>query len=309
MSKPKVAVVVPSNRPERLAAWWDAWLEEFTDKAVYTVHDNEATWLEMPSCFSSKTDGIRCYGFLKALRDGADIIITLDDDVVPAYGGVLQQHVDRLLQPAEQDAWMELVGFRTRGIPFRQQHRSLPCAVSHGLWLGTPDLDAPTQLTSPGLTLYDKPAYNRILPAGSYAPLSAMNLAFTRSIAPAFFFPPMATGCPDHGYDRFGDIWAGIIAKKICDHLRLAVHSGSPWVRHERASDPFTNLIKEAKATKANEEFWRYVDSAPLRSSSVAGCVLDIADHLGYQLNTYCTLLSQRLREWIALLPEDLQPR
>jgi reversibly glycosylated polypeptide/UDP-arabinopyranose mutase len=62
-------------------------------------------------------------------------------------------------------------------------------------------------------------------------------------------------------FDRFGDIWCGIIQKKICDHLRWSVSSGTPYIHHDRASNPFTNLRKEANGIEVNEWFWEKVDA------------------------------------------------
>lgn len=318
----KIAVIVPTCRPASMVPWIAAWAEELkkTQAGLYVCHDVEElssieehvraieqaadgnvsqyAWPEPQGCFSRKTDGIRCYGFLKAYHDGADIFITLDDDVEPAYPGVLRDHVLNLTTPAEQPAWEQVVHFRTRGIPFRSVTRSIPVHVNHGLWLGTPDLDAPTQLCAPGHMLYDKPEYGRVLATGLYAPLSAMNLAFTREMLPAFYFPPQGLG---QSYDRFGDIWCGIIVKRICDHLHYGVRSGAPWVRHKRQSDPFANLIKEAPGTQANESFWHVIDSIHLASNTVAGCMDDIAYALDC-MDGYYKQLGNSIHAWLSLL-------
>jgi hypothetical protein len=61
-------------------------------------------------------------------------------------------------------------------------------------------------------------------------------------------------------FDRFGDIWCGILMKKCADILGKSVSTGLPYIRHERASNPFTNLKKEANGLEVNEKFWEYVD-------------------------------------------------
>jgi reversibly glycosylated polypeptide/UDP-arabinopyranose mutase len=101
--------------------------------------------------------------------------------------------------------------------------------LSHGLWYGIPDLDAPTQLVSPSLKLTS--VETRVMPRGTYFPMCGMNLAFTPALAPAMYFLLMGEGWP---YDRFDDIWAGVLVKKVCDHLGLAVASGEPVVEHRR---------------------------------------------------------------------------
>ena len=49
--------------------------------------------------------------------------------------------------------------------------------------------------------------------------------------------------------------------KKICDHLGLDVSIGKPTVFHQRASDPFVNLVKEAPGIALNESFWQEIDA------------------------------------------------
>ncbi|MBI4065127.1 hypothetical protein HY409_02060 [Candidatus Gottesmanbacteria bacterium] len=52
--------------------------------------------------FSRKNAGIRSYGFWKAYRLGADIIITLDDDCYPVEIGFVSRHVQNLSLKAPQ---------------------------------------------------------------------------------------------------------------------------------------------------------------------------------------------------------------
>ena len=313
-----VAVVVPTCRPESIPVWLDAWASELEEVSatVYIVEDapqrsgisssipfKHLSHADITSdIISTKTDGVRCLGFLHAFRDGADIIITLDDDVTPATKmPVLQTHVDRLTQPVKQQAWgFALTDKRTRGLPYVAGHRIIPCVVNHGLWLGQPDLDASNQLVSNWRieNFADEP-FAAALPQGTYIPISAMNLAFRREITCAYYFPPQGAGQP---FDRFGDIWAGVIAKRVCDHLKLGVRSGAPYVQHERASNPFSNLIKEAPGIAANERFWQVIDAAKLVSSTPEGCCGDIWEHLQRQQDTYLNRLGVCMEAWWRLL-------
>jgi hypothetical protein len=61
----------------------------------------------------------------------------------------------------------------------------------------------------------------------------------------------------EHPFDRWGDIWSGIIAKKICDTEGWAVViNGSASIEHRRASDVNTNIKKEASGYAVNENLW-----------------------------------------------------
>jgi reversibly glycosylated polypeptide/UDP-arabinopyranose mutase len=114
---------------------------------------------------------------------------------------------------------------------------------------------------------------------GSYFPMSGMNLAFRASFAPAMWFPLMGRGWP---FDRFDDIWAGVLAKRVADHLGFGMISGDPTVEHRRASNVFANLRKEAAGIEANETFWRAVDSVALDAdaTTVAGAYLQLSERL-----------------------------
>src|SRR3989304_3774293 len=73
------------------------------------------------------------------------------------------------------------------------------------------------------------------------------------------------------GFERFGDIWSGVIFKKIADHLGYAIASGYPIIWHAKASNVFTNLKKEASGIKINETFWEIIDTIELPDVA-SGC-------------------------------------
>jgi hypothetical protein len=101
-------------------------------------------------------------------------------------------------------------------------------------------------------------------------------------------------------YPRLGDIWAGVLSKKICDHLDFRVHSGEPPVAHERASNPFQNLIEEAEGMPANELFWQDVDAVQLTEIDVSYCYAELANKLR-GLEIY-PKLSENMNRWLTEL-------
>ena len=133
--------------------------------------------------------------------------------------------------------------------------------------------------------------------------MCGMNLAFKPEVAPAMYFAPSG---PDQPYDRFDDIWMGIIAKRVFDHLRLYCYTGYPQVVHDRASDPFKNLIKEAPGIEANEGFWAYIDAIDLTHSDLTQCVRDIARYMSdhpYRDEAYFVRYGSALLTWTENLP------
>src|SRR5258708_30207676 len=134
--------------------------------------------------------------------------------------------------------------------------------IHHGLWSNVPDLDASRKLMMPDLRLKPATTVKRV-PEGRFFPMCGMNLAFRPAMIPALYF--LLMGRHRDGsqlpYDRFGDIWAGVFAKKVADHLGFAVSSRAPSILHSRASNPEMNLQKETPGYPVNEVLWQTVEA------------------------------------------------
>lgn len=255
--------------------------------------------------FSRQNAGIRSYGFWKAYQSGADIIITLDDDCYPVDRDFVKQHVDNLSMYIP-DRWINTYPNRafiyTRGMPYKNRHER-KAVVSHGLWTNQIDLDAQTQLKHLKINLPSYPSVVQLVPSGVYFPMCSMNLAFSREATPLMYFPLMGKD-PDGntwGFDRFDDIWAGLFAKKIMDHLNLAAVNGSPFVEHRKASDIQKNLMKEKRGIAQNETLWRLVDKVVLTKKTPAACYVELAQKIRFPKNTYFTYLRRAMEIWASL--------
>ena len=165
--------------------------------------------------------------------------------------------------------------------------------MNHGLWKNVPDYDAVTQLMSSRVELSFEPV-DQTIPIGRYFPMCGMNLAFKPKLVPALYFLLMGK---DYEYDRMGDIWAGIIVKKICDHLGYAVNSGKPLVDHRRASNVWNNLVKEAPGMAVNDSLWQRVDSVVLTGPNVKECYVEISEKLCMK-GEYWDRLQLAMRTW-----------
>ena len=243
----------------------------------------DRTWI-----IPRRSDTVRSFGYYWAWKLGFERIMTLDDDCYPA-SGYENLSVLHLKMLDGRTRWFNTLNSgKPRGMPYYNLG-SRPVMVNHGLWTNVLDYDAPTQLAAPFEETFSHD--NRVVSAGSYFPFCGMNAMWCREATVLMYhllmghayeehtsltgeglgkYGFMKTGLGDScaGYtpmtklpfDRFGDIWCGIIMKKICDELDWAVSSGTPYIRHERASNPFTNLKKEANGVEVNERFWEYID-------------------------------------------------
>lgn len=268
-----------------------------------------------PWIIPRRSDTVRSFAYFYAgTSQRADFLFTLDDDCYPddSCADIVGAHIDALV--ADKSRWFNTLNSgKPRGIPYFNVG-SRRVVLNHGLWTNVLDYDAPTQLASP----FDEQFSfdNRIVPSGQYFPMCGMNVAWDYDVTVLMYH--LLMGCVDintmprrHAdnvkkyclpasnpgsaaslyqlpFDRFGDIWCGVIMKKVVDHLGLAVSSGTPYIRHDRASNPFVNLVKESKGMEINETFWERVDGMALdpidKSKTVRQNAVACYDQLGSQV-------------------------
>lgn len=321
--KQKVFVVIPTIRSLRFLT---AWQNQFQDCYGLIVEDHRQKEIVTPQKFFKKTyhyswndidrelgkeswivprknAGIRNYGFYKAYKLGADVIITLDDDCFPVEENFIQKHLNNLDFKAATDwfpTYPDPIYMYTRGFPYSIRNK-LPVVLSHGLWSGALDLDGKTEIKLPRL-LNEKPypSIRQIIPENYFFPMCSMNLAFKKEVVALMYFPLM--GYSPKGkkwkYDRYDDIWAGIFAKKICDHLHLAVVNGSPFVAHRKASIPGSNYEKEKPGMKINETLWQKVVAVKLTKKTPAECYVELAQKIEFPHEPYFEKLRLAMIIW-----------
>lgn len=331
-------LVVPSNRPERLREFFEAWkgnggwdrvivVEDAPTKSsglryplsvnLHAGADYHYAWDDIDRILGSdawiisrEDSAIRCFGFLAAHHFGATSVLTLDDDCFPDKNyGNFELFGTHLLQMDRHCVWVPSVpNQRTRGIPYTNLGRLDNVKVNVGLWTNIGDWDS-IQERPAG---FFKPPYgSRIVPNGQLTAMCGMNLCFKREAIPLMYFPLQGMGQP---YRRFDDIWAGVIAKTLMDRLNWSMSVGEPFVEHKRASDPEVNRVKEAPGLKANEWFWQAVRSA---AELPVGSPLEMMKHLGFRLferewgsdvdGEYLHDLGQALTTWSTLFNKKLE--
>jgi hypothetical protein len=321
MDKMRTAVVIPTNRESKIKEFLTAWEEELRGTTIVVIEDNASKTFNLPSyvwhfawdsidrdlgehawIIPRRTSCIRSYGFWKLKTNNLDMIITMDDDVIPSpgctpYDPFITTHYKQLLTAGKTPAWEPtLEDMTTRGFPISNTQRVKQTFINHGMWEGDPDLWAIDKIRFTGDKFF---WVNKTIPTGLYYPMCSMNLAFDPLVAPLMYFLLMDSKYP---YSRLGDIWCGVISKKICDHLGLAVRSGKPSVFHHCASDTWKNLVKESRCMKTNELFWEMVDSVVLTCDDVKGCYVQMAHHfMDTGPDEYFRNLGKAMGIWISL--------
>ena len=318
----KVGIIIPTIREDSINTFLKKWdfpdyckvfvIEDLSTKTftlskdVYfhgsweDFEDIEDNWIFSKTCGG----GIRSFGFYKAFMDKCDYIITLDDDCLPTEYCNGTEFVDSHIRQLEVNngKWLWTTKeIRPRGVPYQNIGQENETLINMGFWKKNADFDAPTQLLHGPMEVPPK-KWNP-LPKGYYAPICGMNLSFKRKAMPMMFQPLMGE---DYEVWRFDDIWFGIIAKKICDHLGFLIRTGSPDIIHSRASNVWSNLKKEVPGLEANEEFWEIIDNVKLKGKTISDCYLEIAYVLMKERGTYYHTLGMAMTKWVNLFKTTL---
>ena len=257
-----ITIVIPSIRKESLIKFTIAWVELVKKhnlevvvvadgKKPKVIHDGIGHSIKDVMGKDSDliynfNDGVRNLGFAYVAKymPYINTIISLDDDVEPD-GDTIDDHLNALNMKVPI-SWMSTASKYTRGMPYSVR-KEAEVVLSHGVWKGVADWDAPTQLIKGNESIE---FYKGVIPKGCLFPMCAMNFAFKRKMLPYIYQAPMFDGI-----NRFADIWGGIEAKFDIDKKGWAAVTGYATVKHERASNVFDNLEKEAKGLRLNENY------------------------------------------------------
>lgn len=316
----KTIIVLPTVRPQLLPKFFQEWVqvkgmesahwiivEDSPKKTALilpkTLHHTHVSWEELEKepdnwIISRRTSAIRSFGFLLAHRMKPDLVITLDDDCLPEDAEFLHKHIlqlSRRVMLSWTTSWDNLLPIWPRGVPYEiRQEKEVK--LNHGVWSEVPDLDGITQKANPSLSTIPMKRW-KVIPKGTYFPMCGMNLAFKPEVLPLMYFGLQG---PAYPFDRFDDIWCGVIAKKICDHLGWAITSGLPSVRHTRRSNVDVNIKKEEPGIVFNEVFWTLIDQIDLKGcKTTKECMVKIARDLpNLNEDPYMLKLKEAMEIW-----------
>src|SRR5215831_31552 len=188
----------------------------------------------------------RNIALLEALKWGAELIITIDDDNIPLtvdyfdhFHYVMGQPFNGL-RAASSTGWFDVgqMVFPTamhRGFPAEKLgvHVFNPCVgadigVAAGVVLGDPDIAAVTRIASHPIVH----VVSEVLRAGVVVDPSAWTVFNTQNTAVKRRFAPALLCCPQFG--RYDDIFASLVCQRMLRHCGHYVHFGHPYVYQER---------------------------------------------------------------------------
>jgi reversibly glycosylated polypeptide / UDP-arabinopyranose mutase len=138
MSEIRKCLVIPTIRERCAREFFSTWRENGDWDQVILIEDNPTrtfdvgieqhySWEDIKECigdkawiFSKRDSAIRCFGYLAAYKNGADYILTLDDDCYPHDNRpIFRQHIQII---EGYPRWTTSVPeMRTRGVPYRNK--------------------------------------------------------------------------------------------------------------------------------------------------------------------------------------------
>ena len=266
-------IVIPTNRTSGyVEAFLRSWKKEFDGADVIIVEDRKEKilqgighetfdWNDIDNELKEDswiiprgTDCVRSFGFLKALERDPLFIVSMDDDVRPHTRGLLKSHYENLTKTVPYRYISTMKGILPRGSKY---DISSKVAISHGGWVGVPDLDADTQIHN-DMHDADEEDFNEVyIPSGTLYSMCGMNVAFKPEVTKLMYFGLQGR---EFAIDRCGDIWAGFYAQSNLPY-DMGSHSGEPYVEHNKASNIWTNLHKERNAVTATKDFLAFCDN------------------------------------------------
>lgn len=220
------------------------------------------------------TDARRIFGFLRALEDGAQVLLSMDDDNFPKDDDLVGCHLqtgEPMRVPTVLDSpsgfhniCTDLLfmpprsGIFPRGFPLQKRQEYWPAwrkaqpdariGVTEGLWSADPDVDATAWLNGGALAYGYVGANQQTLQQSTWTPINSQNTSVCRELIPAFLFIPMGFRMGSLTLDRYGDIWGGYMLQALMQGTPWHVAFGRPLVEHRRNPHDY--------AADLRAEFW-----------------------------------------------------
>lgn len=236
----------------------DVWGKRYPDFYTRIPYDNETR---------------RNVGYLAALEDGCEVLISMDDDNFPTDDDFIGGHAQtgnnwRGSVISEKSGFHNICEYLSfepsreifpRGYPFSLRgkknrgnrtaaRKDARIGVTAGLWLGDPDIDATAWLNGKveGVRFVGK--NTRVLDQNTWMPINTQNTSVARELMPAYLCIPMGWSVPGGEIERYGDIWGGYFLQALMQGTDYHVAFGRPIVMHRRNPHRYIDDLRH--------EFW-----------------------------------------------------
>ena len=233
-------------------------------ETVYLDIEDQDNWGKRCAGFYNRipynNETRRNIGYLCALEDGCEVLISIDDDNFPVkdidfIGSHRHTGNDWNGKTITEETgfhniceYLRLEPSRAvfpRGYPFQLRGRKNEpvfsdakggscIGVTAGLWLLDPDVDATTWLNGSISGLQYLGETVQVLSQETWSPINTQNTSIVRELIPAFLCIPMGWTVPGGSIQRYGDIWGGYFLQSLMKGSRFLAAFGQPIVEHRR---------------------------------------------------------------------------
>ncbi len=315
-----------------------------TAKGMETIYIDIATqdqWGKRCTDFYSRipynNETRRNIGYLHALEDHCEILISIDDDNFPTDDDLVGCH-KITGSNWDGDLINETTGFHNiceyleiqpnrqifpRGFPFRLRGLSnqnlavkpqgkVKIGVTAGLWLSDPDVDATTWLNG----RVEGKAYRgedvQVLNQQTWSPVNTQNTSVVRELIPAYLCIPMGWNVPGGNIQRYGDIWGGYFLQALMKGTDYHVAFGRPIVDHRRNPHDYVDdlrfeywgmILTDWLVQKLQEDFIPKSDAIVDRVSELADfihfqAIPDLPEWCPQEINEFLLWTEGNLKTW-----------
>jgi hypothetical protein len=244
----------------------------------------------------------RNIGYLLAIKNGADIIATIDDDNIPYDSWGQEIYVGssvtrRMLSSSLAcDSLFEHSNVTTeklwhRGYPIQlldkrhERKESIESGyvdVQAGLWDGDPDIDAVCRIAGGPFDLRFSDS-EFLIDSNCFSPYNTQNTMFSRRVSPAM--------CLLFNVGRMDDIWASYMTQRIMRELNSCVMFTGPTVFQDRNDhDLSVDLEAEVIGYRYTHKFIESLNSIDLSSN---GSVLEMYEKISKDISSLDFITSE----------------
>jgi hypothetical protein len=267
--------------------------EEAANFCTYDIDNTQVVFMDAAqrwkcaSAIGTRTLARRNLAFLEALKWGADVIYSWDNDNVPVgldhfehidhtfdtYGG--NRHFNGIKVTGDK-GWFDpgqllIPATRHRGFPHARpvsKHASsvvdARIGVAAGLVIGDPDCDATTRMeVRPDIgAVHILGSTGVVVERHTWTVFNSQNTAVIRELIPAWFMMP--------GVGRHDDIYASMIVQRVARERNLHVHFGPPFTYQQRNEhDQIADLRAEIDGMENVCKMAKLLDAIILPGKSV----------------------------------------
>lgn len=283
--------------------------------------EEQESWLSSigadPNFIPWNTDNRRNIGFLRALQQGCELLISIDDDNYclddvdfigchSVVGSTAQDCSEksttggRWFNACAQMTHQSTVEIYPRGFLYAARQNpelkaeiceiandSRKVAVNAGLWTDDPDVDAISRLAlRPEVSAVSN--HEVVMADNTWCPINTQNTALSRDAIPAYYYIRMGFPLKGLSIDRFGDIMSGFFLLKCVYHMGEAARFGDPIARHLRSPH---NLLKDLYHELAGitllEDLIPWLIELELTGSTYEETYLSLANAIEMQANEF----------------------